>query len=721
MCSREPIHIPGSIQPHGALLVLREQDLTCLQTSANWRELTGGEPSSSIPGKPLADVIGNESAEHLRTLLAEEGGVNQLIPLKLENGVFDAIAHRHDGVVILELEPSRKSAGFALNRPLQQAMAALRACGTLPELYAAMAAAVGGLTGYGRVMVYQFDKDWHGQVVGEYLASPGTESYMGHHFPASDIPEQARALYTRNWLRTIPNSSYTPAPLVPQENPVTGRPLDLSFSVLRSVSPIHLEYLRNMGVGASMSVSLIIGRQLWGLIACHHYEPLLTPYHVRSACEVLGQVASLEISSREENTRLSEFAKASRIQTRFFDVIAGEANFEEALVKYTPDLLSFMSAEGAVLHLNGRNTLLGTTPGEEHLQSLLEWLRTQEMTPVFSTAALGTLFPPAEAYRDCGSGLLAVRLSPVEFQCVLFFRPEVVTEITWAGNPHKPVTPGQMLHPRKSFEAWVETVRGHSLPWREPEIRGGSELRAALNALVLKRTERLISSNEDLAKRNTDLQSFAYIAAHDLQEPLRGITSYCQFMEEDHGSAMDVEALRKLRTINELAQHSAQLIHALRRFSHLGRMEIIPKLVDMDELLTAVLHGLEEFLKSKHVVLRRPRPLPSILCDPVLTREVFSNLIVNAAKYNTSAEPWIEIGWRENHEKRDAPIFLVSDNGIGVQEKHWEAIFVMFRRLHAAEAYGGGTGAGLAIARSIVERHGGWISILSEQIGRAHV
>ncbi|RYD35719.1 MAG: GAF domain-containing protein [Verrucomicrobiaceae bacterium] len=717
LCSREPIHIPGSIQPHGALLVLEQGSLDCLQVSANWTELTGILiPASSITGKPLEEMLGAAAADQARRALSpggQEAEPDQLLSLSLPAGDFDTVLHRHDSVVIAELEPSAGPPAIPLNRKLQQAMADLRAAASLSSLYDSMARSVGLLTGYGRVMVYRFDRDWHGEVVGEYISSPGMESYRSHHFPASDIPEQARALYTKNWLRIIPEVHYTPAPLLPPGNPVTGRPLDLSFSVLRSVSPIHLEYLKNMGVGASMSVSLITEGRLWGLIACHHPSARRLPFHIRSACEIFGQVASLEVSFREENQRLGESAAATRIQTSFFDVIAEEPNFAEALVNYTPRLLEFMNAGGAALHLNGRTTLLGAAPDEKHLPDLLDWLRTQEMTPVFSTDALSGVFPPAAAYQGCGSGLLAVRLSPVEFQCVLFFRPEVITEITWAGNPRKPVIPGRMLSPRRSFDAWVETVRGQSLPWTEAELSGGAELRTALNALVLKRTERLISSNEELAKRNTDLQSFAYIAAHDLKEPLRNLARYSQFMEEDHGAEMNTECMRKLRTIQELAEHCGRLIEALSRFSSLGRIEINRRLVDAEEMLNGVLASLEGFLNPRNVEIRRPRELPTVFCDPVLVREVFLNLITNAAKYTGHTSPWIEISWRENPEKKETPIFYVADNGIGIAERHWDVIFTMFRRLHAQGAYGGGTGTGLAIARSIVERHGGWISVQS--------
>lgn len=716
-CAREPIHIPGAIQPHGALLALREPDLTCLQISANWPELCGSpEPADALPGTPLEVLLGPEAAETIRALSRSDNdpALAAPLPLTINGRRFDAAPHRHDGVLILEMEPVEEGTPRSFTRVLQRAFAALRAAEGLEEVYQLAARFIAELTGYGRVMVYKFDTDWHGEVVGECRPDPATDSYLGHHFPASDIPEQARALYTKSWLRSIPNVDYRPAPLIPSLNPATGRPLDLGFSMLRSVSPVHLEYLRNMKVGASMSVSLITGGRLWGLIACHHATAKRLPYATREACELFGQVASLEIAAREETLRLGEHARATRIQTRFFDVIAREQNFVEALVKYTPDLLNFMDAAGAAIHVNGRTTLLGETPEPENASLLLDWLRTVEMTPLFCTDSLGGHLPTASDWREKASGLLAVRLSPVEFQCVLFFRPEVVTAVTWAGNPHKPVEPGLALHPRKSFSAWKEIVRGKSKPWTEAERQGAIELRDALNALVLRRTERLISLNAELERKNTDLNSFAYIASHDLKEPLRGISLYGLFIEEDHGEELPPPAREKLRAIRALAAQSEHLLETLGRFSRIGRMELRRRMISLEELVDEALTSLNMLLGETNTRIHRPRPLPEAYCDPVLTREVFANLIANAVKYNDSPEKLVEIGWRDSDVPGGPPVFYVKDNGIGVPEKHFHNIFLMFRRLHAQEERGGGSGAGLAIAKSIVERHGGRIEVKSK-------
>ncbi len=707
-CSREPIHIPGAIQPHGILLAFTEPDLTCRQASANVSEVFGCE-AEKVLGRKFADLIAIPSGSWDGILT--DPSLASPVAARVGDRLCDLLLHRHDGLLIAELEPVSGTSPIRYHRRLQAVFASMRAAETLPALYDICARFISGITGYERVMVYRFDSDWHGEVVGEHL-SVEVDSYFGHHFPASDIPEQARALYARSWLRIIPDANYTPIPLTPPLNPTTGASLDLSGSVLRSVSPIHLEYLRNMDVGASMSISLQVEGRLWGLIACHHREPHPLAYAARAACELFGQVASLEIGAKQETRRLAEHVRATAIQTRFFDVISEEQNVLQALIKYTPFLLEFMSATGAVICVNGKITLLGETPSLEKIESLLRWLQEQSMNDPFAVDALSEHFPEAASYQDIASGLLAVKLSRVEEHYILWLRPEVVTTVTWAGNPAKPNDPKRLLHPRKSFTAWAQEVTGHSRPWGETELQGARELRTALNALVLRRSERLLHLNAELERKNSDLNSFAYLAAHDLKEPIRGISNYSTFIQEDHADALPPEALRRLETISALASRCEILLDALNRYSSLGRMEIQRTEASLNLLLDQALENLGELIRIEQVEIRRPYPLPTIACDPVLVREVFANLVANAIRYNTSERKWVEIGIRaEPEEDTGQPVYYVRDNGIGIREKHHDSIFHMFRRLHAMGEYGSGTGAGLAIVRSIIERHDGrvWV------------
>ncbi len=601
-CDREPIHVPGSVQPHGALLVVRPEDRVIVQVSANTARLLGRAPAE-ILGRPLADFLPPAALSALPSADADDGQTVVLGAVALaEQRTVEATAHRHAGALLVELElpvassPAESEIAPAgrQHRAIQSALAAMRETRDLPELCTVAARAVAELTGFERVMVYRFDDDWHGEVLGEALAGPDIDSYLGLHFPASDIPAQARALYTRNRLRLIPTVDYAPVGLEPPLNPLSGGPLDLSFASLRSVSPVHLEYLRNMGVGASMSISLLIGGRLWGLIACHHRTARFLDPATRAACELFGEIAAAAIAAQQETRRLAEHMQAQRIQTRFFDVLAQEGNFVDALVKYTPQLLEFMQASGAAIWVNEQCSRLGAAPEPAEIVALVGWLKdTGRADPIFATDRLGDHFAPAADYATRASGLLAVRLSRVEPHFVLFFRPEVRSTVTWAGNPEKPVVPGTALHPRKSFAAWQETVTGRSLPWHETDLAGARELLQAINALVLRRTERLIALNAELERKNSDLNSFSYIAAHDIQEPIRGILNFSRFLREDSGHRLDAESLRKLDTITALAGRTEELLNALLHFSRVGRIDLQLRPTDLDRLLDEVLETLE--------------------------------------------------------------------------------------------------------------------------------
>ncbi len=724
-CAREPIHIPGSIQPHGVLFLLSASDHTVLQVSENTAAHLGVEPDQLL-GRSLQEAMPGAEWSRLEEALAQpdpaaESPVRVIAVRKGARRSFDALLHRIEGALVLELEPVAEQDATEMTRFLRQVRVAieeLQAAETDAKLFAACASAVSRLTGFERVMVYRFDEDWNGEVVGEQLIGDA-DSYMGLHFPASDIPEQARALYARTPLRIIPDASYQPAPLRPELNPLTQRPLDLSNAALRSVSPVHLEYLRNMGVQASMSISLMRGERLWGLVACHHATARILPYAIRTACELVGRAMSVQISVQEETDRLRAQLEARSVQTRFYDIIAEENNFVEALVKYTPTLLEMVHANGAAILTGTRWTRLGETPGSAELDRILERIEPLAEDGVFRTDALSSIMPEAESFKAKASGLLFVSLSSAERNCILLFRPEVTSVIEWAGNPTKAVEEGTYrLHPRKSFAAWQQTVTGRSAPWRTEEIEAALELRNAFNASILQRTDRLLRLSTELERKNSDLNSFAYIAAHDLKEPVRGIHHYTSFVLEDYGQQLPEDGRQMLNTVQTLAVRIEELIGSLLHFSSVGRIKIATYPVPLDSIVDEALLMLKKRIEDEKVEIRRPATLPVAMCDRALTREVFVNLITNALKYNDKPERWIEIGSRDGAaaataDAAPAALLYVRDNGIGIREKHQQDVFAMFRRLHDRDKYGGGTGAGLAIVKTIVEKHGGEVSLES--------
>ncbi|WP_163990380.1 ATP-binding protein [Pyxidicoccus caerfyrddinensis] len=732
-CDREPIHLLGGVQPHGVLLAFREPDLSVAVVSANVEALLGLSPAA-LRGQPVTRVLDADSLRRVRAGTAAG-------PVRVTAGgrACSALLHDSDGFTVLELEPltaedarAEEDALDAVHR-LVSPLALARGTSSLLQ---STADAVRALIGFDRVMVYRFHSDWHGEVVAESRGE-GVDSFMGLHFPASDIPVQARALYTRNPLRLIADVDARPVPMVPPMLPDTQRPLDLSGAALRSVSEVHLEYLRNMGVHASFSVSLLKDGALWGLIACHHLSPRLVSAARRQACEVLARLLALQLGAEERGAEAASRARRAGLLGQLVTRLGEGPSLPVALEANGALLLELTGATGAALLLGdvlesgphadrdaGEAPLLfGKTPGEAEVRALAAWLaKDSGMGATFHTERLGAHYAPLAASADVAAGLLAVRLDPEAPRFVLWFRPEVARTVTWAGNPRKPAEPEPghaRLHPRGSFAAWREEVRGASTPWTAADVEAAESFRGALAGVVLRYAAELSRLSRALARSNEELESFSGTVGHDLKEPLRGIQQYTAFFLEDHEATLDAEGREHLQAVGWLARRAQVMLDDLFEFSRLGRLELAWGDTDMQELVDEVLITLTARLREGRVEVRLPRRLPGVACDAVRIRQVWANLVSNAAKYQAAEPHWVELGFFGPGESMPGPadrpgapyVFYVRDPGIGIAPQFHEAIFEMFRRLHPAQAYGGGSGAGLAIARRLVRLHGGelWV------------
>ncbi|MFB2936872.1 ATP-binding protein [Aerosakkonemataceae cyanobacterium BLCC-F154] len=730
-CDREPIHIPGSIQPHGFLLVLKEPELKIIQVSGNTREFIGKQPEKLL-NTYLEDLLIPKQMEAIKKCL--ESDFEHINPLKLtfkkksKFFIFDGIVHRFDSVLFLELEPTKSKENpsfFGFYHLVRGTISKLQNTSRLSEMCNIVVTEVQKITGFDRVMVYQLDEAGAGTVIAEATGENSTP-FLGLHYPASDIPKQAKQLYTSNWLRLIPNANYQPVPLIPLLNPLTNSPTDLSLTILRSVSPIHIQYLHNMGVIASMSISLIKNKKLWGLIACHHSSTKHLSYQIRTACEFLGQVVSGELIAKEANEDLDYKMQLKAILGRFVESIPQTNDLGKSLTKSEADLLAITSSQGVAICENNQYQLIGQTPEITDLENLLEWIETKIEGNLFYTNKLSKEYPEAEKYQQIVSGVIALAISKVNRNYILWFRPEVIQTVNWGGNPNKPVevTEDEELHlsPRKSFALWQETVKGKSLPWKPCEIEVVLELRSAIVGIVLRRADELAKINVELERSNNELDAFAYIASHDLKEPLRGIHNYASFLIEDYAAVLNEDGISKLETLVRLTQRMEDLIDSLLHFSRLGRIELAWQETDLNDLVKNVIDVLRLSLPMSNIEIRIPRYLPKVRCDRIQMSEVFSNLFSNAIKYNDRTEKSIEVGFLDITERDDYSekylsekemVFYVRDNGIGIREYHLENIFRIFKRLHGPKKYGGGTGAGLTIAKKIVERHGGKIWVES--------
>lgn len=727
-CDLEPIHIPGLIQPHGVLLVLRDPTLEILQVSSNTQAIVGRHHEELL-GKPLSELLGAKQFKQIQQRLAENSeSINPLnLSIKRLNRsvYFDGIVHRLGNTIVMELEPKKangKADFFDFYQQVRGIVTRMQKAPALLDMCQIVVKEVRRLADFERVMIYQFDQDGSGSVIAEDTNQE--MSYLDFHYPASDIPKQAMQLYTLNWLRLIPTASYEPVALIPAINPLTNQPLDLSLSVLRSVSPLHLEYLKNMSVNASMSISLMQDKKLWGLIACHHSSPKYVPYKTRTMCEFIAQVMSVELMNKEATEDIEYKRQLKSLQTQFVEALSQAKYFLSGMVQLESQLLNLVSATGAVIWSGKECIRVGETPSEEAANALLKWIKPQLHDNLFETRALAKDYPAAETLKELASGVLALEISRVHHNYILWLRPEVLQTVKWGGNPNKPVELLQdgslQISPRKSFGLWQETVRGSALPWKACEIEAVAELRSLIVGVVLRQADEIALMNSELQRSNEDLDSFAYVASHDLKEPLRGIHNFANFLMEDYAEILDEDGVAKLQTLVRLTQRMEDLISSLLYFSRLGSTALIRQTVNLDELVQQTIATITITRPQNEVEFRIPQQLPSIECDHSQASELFTNLIINAIKYNDKAQKWIEVGFvRGDGEASDLNTltFYVRDNGIGISQEHFDKIFQIFRRLHGREDFGGGTGVGLTIARKIVERHKGriWVESMPGQ------
>jgi light-regulated signal transduction histidine kinase (bacteriophytochrome) len=709
-CEQEPIHIPGFIQPHGMLFVLDEPQLAILQASDNTLPHFG-KSASELLGVPLSEILDTASLGLLNEALA--GGqigssALHVFSTMVGNEEFHGLAHRFDGLLILELERAVRDGVVSfqnLYSLVSGAVSRLERAPNVSELCHLAVREMRQLTRLDKVMIYLFDEDYVGTVVAEDRA-PDMDAYLGLRFPASDIPPQARALYLLNKLRLISDVHATPVVITPTSNPRTGRSLGLSYSMLRSVSPIHIEYLKNMGVGASMSVSIVRNGKLAGLFACHHRGAKYLSHEVRTACEFLGQVLALQLDARERDAAREQKLRLLNINAELLAGMTQTKNYADGLAAREAELLELAGATGAAIRLENRCILLGKTPEKAQVDQIAEWFGAQHQgaVAIVATSSLPAQLPSAAAFSDKACGVLAISTSQVQGNSILWFRPEVVQTIHWAGNPNKPVETGSgRLHPRQSFEVWKEAVHLQSAPWDEAEVEAATQLRAAIVGIVLRQAEERALLSTELMRSNQELEAFSYSVSHDLRAPFRHILGFANMLEKRAGPALDATSCRYLSTICESANYAGTLVDNLLAFSRMGRSELRLSTVDMARLFEEMRSGLASEIGERQIKWQI-ESLPIVHGDLAMLRLVVQNLLSNAVKYTSGREiATICVTCREEaHEW----VFEVRDNGIGFDMSYAGKLFGVFQRLHRAEEFEG-IGIGLANTRRIVARHGG--------------
>lgn len=710
-CESEPIHIPGCIQEHGFLLGLAHDSLLIKYCSGNVHAFTGFTHLQLL-GKPLQSICSPEQENLLREFLAAATfDQSQPFSFTINNVKYNTKPHISNSTVILEFEPFPDGSLDLPNlyQQTQQFVAYLNDAQDLKQLCQSIAVETRSITGYDRVMIYRFDKNYNGEVIAE-AKQDHLLPLLGHNYPHTDIPAQARALYLTNMLRMIVDVDYQPVPLYTIADEQQEKHLDLSLSILRSVSPIHIEYLKNMGVRATLTISLLQDNKLWGLISCHHYSPRNIPHYTRLSALLQGYFFMSQIKVRQA---ADEYNYAQSIEQRIQPVLElmSKDNFIEQ--HYDNHLLrEGVRASGFVIVLNEVIYRNGNVPPDEQLFPLLQWLKQHASSGQYATDHLVEVYAPATEMSDTAAGLIYHTLDSENKNCVLWLRPEMEKSINWAGNPSKAIvmdSEGARLSPRKSFELWKEVVKCYSEEWVTPELTVAARLASNLQkqahlADIRREEKRYKELAAKLETANAELENFNWISAHDLKEPLRKIQL---FASRTFYSEVSLEVYKDSLAKIQLAASKIQLLlDSMLSFATMSKTNEDFEKINLNNTLNQVIGKYRKEINAREAVITADA-LPSLHVLPYQTEQLFSNLISNSLKFSKEDIPLkLTIHY---HKSPQYHTITFKDNGIGFQNKYADIIFKIFQSLNKNSSQSN-IGIGLAICKKIMDNHNGMIT-----------
>ncbi|APG59315.1 ATP-binding protein [Christiangramia salexigens] len=711
-CEKEPIHIIGKTQAHGVLVACDKKTLKISQIGQN-SESFFGIHHSKLLGENVSTLIGAELSESLRTDDGNEE-FSEVNELELNGRHFVMIPHISGDSLILDFEPVNKDSNpYKYQKQLTRILNILGASDSPESLCIDAARITKNIFGYDRVMIYKFDEEWNGQVIAEEKEDE-LESWLGLHYPAGDIPKQSRELFLRQRIRIISNVNYKPIPIEPALSPVSGEPLDLSRSQLRGVSPIHIEYLQNMKVGASLTAALISNGKLWGLLACHHYSEKYINYYQRQTCDFLTQIFSNELTLKETNRYLSKLDEWSKIKSQLIEQIGKKGRIKKGLLDNSVLFTDLLDCSGGAVFYKNKLRLVGETPSKTQVKSLIKDFLSNNEETLFFTKNLVKVYPPAQEFLSTASGVLSVKLGESDNDFLIWFRPEVVQNLSWGGNPKNKASfdeSKQRMTPRKSFEKWTQELTGYSESWKDYQISAAKAIRENLSSIILEKQKKEIEKlNKKIVTAHKELELFSQGLSHDLKGPLRGVEGYAQIIKEDYFDVLDKDGKQAVETILKSSSDMRDIIDNILSFAGISSKNIKRKSFNLNSLLDSLINTTNPSVNYPNTTVKIANDLPNMRGDKKMIARVWSNLLSNAFKYSEFEDkPEIEIG---STEKKGKVIYFIRDNGVGIDPANSEKIFNLFSRFSGSKFKG--TGIGLAIAHKIIEKHQGKIWVESE-------
>lgn len=731
VCNEEPIEYPGTIQPFGGLLLCDAASETITAASQNLAAFLGSGARDTI-GQPLTDVLPAPLVEQVELLKSQRGHGRNPIQLDGEQDGTIAVVNMRNGVVFIELESispttSRDDVfqrnsnpnGFDAYMEFLDAPRRLAsACDTVETFLDAVVDTLARFSGFDQVLTYRFEPDESGVVVAEAKKAE-LSPFLHLRYPASDIPQRARDLYRRQLLRVIPDIDAPQVNLHVREGDAST--IDLSLCSARSPSPVHLEYLNNMGVAASMVSSLIVNEHLWGLIACHHYSGArVLPYQDRSAVTLFSSSVAAHIGVLERSSSEQKLTRSRTLLQHSVASIASDRDVDESAESFLADLCAVFEVDGASLLIRERWMRSGKCPPpsvEAELYRALMTLSNADQPLVSDSLRRDH---PDIANTTHLRGVLAMRLSPEA--TIFLWRAEVSSTIRWAGNPQKHMVLEEdgkkRLMPRTSFAEWIEERAGTCLAWHEATIALLLEFRSQFVSLFVRRNEQLDRLNQELHAKNKELDAFTYSVSHDLKSPIVTVKGFLAHLRDELETGSIRAAYTAIDRIEHAVSRMSHLIDEMHELSRVGQAAAEHETVALNNAVGAVLNDLQRELDNRNLMVRVQSAMPDVHVHALSLERLIKNLIVNAMIHGCTKNG-MEI--RISAVSRQSMIqFTVADDGAGIDPSHHERVFELFQRNNATAQ---GSGVGLALVLKIATVHGGraWVESEPGQGAAFHV
>ncbi len=703
-CDQEPIHIPGSIQPHGCLFSVNSNTGLIDFVSENIFDFTGHQIKHLI-GYNFEDLFPGRT---LNQLLKNVESRQESIRLNFPAGTYEVYYHLCNDQLIFELEFNMdESPAPNLINLSGEFVDYIENTTTIQELCDRVAMGIKKVSGYDRVMVYRFDEHYNGEVIAE-KKNDDLEAFLGLHYPHTDIPKQARELYLKNQLRVIADVNYIPVAIYTADNGISKN-LDLSYSVLRSVSPIHCQYLRNMGVGATLTISLLHKQKLWGLVACHHYSTKTISFEVKMAAKLLGHIITSQLDARQISEQDSIAGKCNAALTRVTGLdFSPQREYLQELAD-NKDTLQICNASGVAFVFDNTVYQSDYAPEAGFTLELNKRLRETGRGKEMQITSLSALYPDFNAYCETFPGILYFPLNGSGG--ILWFRHETIKNITWAGDPSKAIEKDASgLSPRKSFEQWKETVKCQSTNWLSAETTAARNFADVIEKFiqsirVTEERDKQKELSETLTRANSELEIINWISTHDLQEPLRKIRMTASILL-DHHKNLPEKVHTMIGKMSEHASYTQSLMKDIQKYSRISGSAERFNQVSLDDILADVQKQIASKLRTRKHQIHIDQ-LPVIEGIASMLRSVFYNLLENAVHFS-DPEKVLKINVKYKGIIDGYQQISVSDNGIGFEPGQSEQLFRVFATLNPEHAHTG-RGIGLALCQKIMEKHRGHI------------